>query len=194
MSLMKVLTAISILIFVTTGSFAQSMDSSGSKFVEKIVTGHPLLIQYDHGGCFVSHQQQIVIEAITTDSLTVTIKRYLPIAFRHYKYINAKKKYQPQDSIKIADPFTFKFPLMGERDYCTVASDYLYETSFNVSRVGIAKFMNEFILLADNGKLEPDINEIEGLYSTIKLTQDALSKEYSIDGWYFLDLRIKKQR
>jgi hypothetical protein len=190
---MKYIITIWILISAGSISFCQSSDSIRSNYVGTIAPGHPLFVQYNYGGCFISTQQQLIIEATQSDSLAVTIKRYLPIAYRLYKYNERKKKYEPQDSIQIRDPFTFKFPPMGEKDYCTATKEYLYENSFSVSRLGLTKFLNEFIYLADNNKLELD-KGVMGLYCNIQLTHDSLTKEYSFDGWYRFDLKIVQQQ
>ncbi len=190
---MKRIIAIWILISAGSISFCQSKDSIRSDYVETITTDHPLIVEYNYGGCFIGTKQQIIFEATQYDSLTVTIKKYLPVAYRLYKYNDKKKKYEPQDSIQIRDPFTFEFPLMGEKDYCRVTREYLYETSFIVSRPVLTKFLNEFIYLADNNKLELD-KGVEGLYCNIQLTHDKLTKEYSFDGWYRFDRKVMQQQ
>ena len=190
---MRVLTMILILILTATASFCQSTDSTRHLLIESITHNNPLFIQYNYGSCHISHEQQILIEALPSDSLSVTMKRYLPVAYRLYKYNDRKKKYEAQDSVQIGDPFTFKYPKMGDRDYCTVTKEYLQEANFAVSRQRFANFINEFLYKSDNNKLVLSGTGIAGLYCNIELTNSYLKKEYSFEGWYPLDMKIKQQ-
>src|SRR5262249_49195989 len=133
------------------------------------------------------------IKATQSDSLMVIMKKNMPVAYRLYKYKPATNSYKAQDSIQIKEPFTFKFPEMGERDYCTVTRDYLLEISFTISRSSFTKFINEFIYQADNKKLELSGTGIGGVYCYILLKQNKLTQEYSFDGWYHFEIEIQRQ-
>lgn len=191
---MKKLTTICAFLSIVTVSFGQTTGSNQLIRAETITPGNSLFIQYDYGTCYISHERQIIIEATQSDSFMVTMKKRLPVGYRLYKYKSVKKKYETQDSIQIKEPFTFKFPKMGERDYCTVTREYLLETSFTVSRLSLARFLNEFIYLADNKKLELSYTGIAGLYCYIQLKQNKLTQEYSFDGWYHLETEIQRQK
>jgi hypothetical protein len=191
---MKQLTTICAFICIMTVSFGQTTGSNQLITAEKITPGSSLFIQYDYGTCWINHERQIIIEATQSDSLMITIKKRWPVGYRLYKYKSAKKYYEAQDSIQIKEPLTFKFPKMGERDYCTVTREYLLETSFTVSRLSLTRFLNEFIYLADNKKLELSGTGIAGLYCYIQLKQNNLTQEYSFDGWYYLEKEIQRQK
>jgi hypothetical protein len=188
---MKSLTMILTLMIVAGVSFGQTPDSSRQITIENITSDNTLFIQYNYGGCFLSHKFQITVVSSHFDSLTVTIKKYLPVAYRHYKYNMKKKRYEPQDSLQIENPFTFKYPPMGERDYFTVKEEYLQQTSFSVLRSRFTAFLNEFLYQADNHKLPISGENIEGLYCNIQLNQSHSKKEYTFDGWYQLDYKLQ---
>jgi hypothetical protein len=187
---MRKLIAIWSFLFVAFVSFGQIAGNDQIALADKITSENPLLIQYNYGTCYISHQRQITIEATQSDSLTVKMKKYMPIAYRLYKYKPGRGKYEAQDSIDIKDPFTFKFPKMGERDYCTVTRDYLLETTFTISRLSFKKFFNEFINQADKNKLKLSGTGIAGLYCYIYLKHSELKREYLLDGWYLLEQEI----
>ncbi len=189
---MRKLISICAFFFVVTVTYGQTVGSDQFDIAGKISPGNPLLIQYNHGTCHISHQRQITIEATQSDSLKVTMKKYLPVAYRLYKYRAGKNKYEAQDFIQVKEPFTFKFPKMGERDYCTVTRDYLLETSFTVARISFTRFLNKFINQADNKTLELSGTGIAGLYCFIQLKQNELIREYSFDGWYYLELEMQQ--
>jgi hypothetical protein len=188
---MKGLFPIWFLLFASTNALGQTLDSSRLEFGKRLESGNPLVIQYDHGGCFISHSQQIIVEASNSDSLSVTIKRLLPVAYRLYKYNERKRKYEAQDSIQISNPFTFKYPKMGDKDYSFSKREYLTELTFKVHRAKFSNFLNEFIHLADNGKLPLSGTEIEGLYSNIHLIRNDVAKDFSFRGWYQFDIEIQ---
>jgi hypothetical protein len=189
---MKEFVSIWILLFATTIAPGQVPDTSRIEFAKEIKFGSPLLIQYDHGGCFISHSQQIIVEDANPDSLVITIKRLLPVAYRHYRYNEKKRKHEAQDSIQITNPFAFTYPTMGDKDYCTSKSEYLPELTFNVSRLKLTNFINEFVYLADKKELQLSGTETTGLYSDIHLTHENVTKHYTFQGWYQLDLKFQQ--
>jgi hypothetical protein len=161
---------------------------------ESITPGNPFFIQYNYGTCYTGQQRQITIASTHSDSLLVTIKKYVPVAYRIYKYKASKKAYEAQDSIQIIEPFIFEFPKMRRKDYRTVTKDYLVEASFNISRSFFTGFLNEFIYQADNNKLELSGAGIGGLYCYIKIKQSQLVREYTFNGWYSFEEEIQRQK
>ena len=190
---MRTRIAIFILTFINSSILGQSSDSSLLPLTSRITVENPLIIDYKYGTCWGDNTFKIIIDKVVNqDSLNVTIKEYLPVAFTIYAKNKTGDTIIIKDNKKIKNPYKPKFPRDRPGRYYDTKHEYLIDTSFVVSQTKLTKYLVDFEHTADNNKLDLIGTNSSGRFCFIRLINGRYYKQYSLDAWYKIDDHLKK--